>query len=440
MPKCQLEWSVEWDGPITLAALTERLHQEGAGREDLKALLEERNRDVCDALCGPRYHPDPECEYRRAGTKRRKLGTRFGKIEVRVTRVKHLPTRESFVPLWDDVKIQPLRVYQDDVVALVESGAQRMSYRNTNEELGKTVDGAPSAHTINRRVIEDGAKLIREIHGRELVAITHQPDGTKVHAQRRPGGHHDVNIVLATSPTAPPRLRSLTVGKPWEAHLPAAALTRFETDGGEPVPPTVVSDFEKGLAALFTPEGGYWQPCLVHVVRYMPFVLWDDGKSKSDETDAIVSTVVAILEHLKNSLALHLPKGEAEAVLHRIKQTIKEFRRLATRLWNDGMRKTARFLRRASNSVTTFATLALQGIRIPWHNNLLERLMGEVSKRFKHKWMSWTSHGGQALLSLLVVRTVEPDTYENFWRRKLFGVREHLPDLGIAVTHRRAEC
>ena len=87
-----------------------------------------------------------------------------------------------------------------------------------------------------------------------------------------------------------------------------------------------------------------------------------------------------------------------------------------------------------SDKVTVFATLALQGIWVPWNSNVAERLMGEVSKRGKHKWMSWTSRGSQALLTLLVVRTVEPDTHESFWKRKLFGASGHLPDLGIKVT------
>jgi hypothetical protein len=57
MPKRQLEWKVEWAGGMTLAALTERLHEEGAGREDLKALLEARYREVCAVRCAPLCHP-----------------------------------------------------------------------------------------------------------------------------------------------------------------------------------------------------------------------------------------------------------------------------------------------------------------------------------------------------------------------------------------------
>jgi hypothetical protein len=57
-----------------------------------------------------------------------------------------------------------------------------------------------------------------------------------------------------------------------------------------------------------------------------------------------------------------------------------------------------------------------------------------VSKRAKHKWMSWTTAGSQGLLTLLVTRAIEPDTHEEFWRRKLYGQLTALPHLGIEVT------
>lgn len=53
MPKSQLEWSVDWTRPITLAAPTQRIYEEGLGRADRVALLEDRDRELCNELCGP---------------------------------------------------------------------------------------------------------------------------------------------------------------------------------------------------------------------------------------------------------------------------------------------------------------------------------------------------------------------------------------------------
>ena len=91
-------------------------------------------------------------------------------------------------------------------------------------------------------------------------------------------------------------------------------------------------------------------------------------------------------------------------------------------------------LHRVSDQVTTFAALAIQGITVPWNSNIVERLMGTVSKRCKHKWMSWTTQGSQGLLTLVVTRALEPRTHEQFWRHKLYRHLSAVPHLGIEVT------
>ncbi len=432
MPKSQLEWSVDWSEPITLAALTQRIYEEGLGRADLVALLEDRDRELCNELCGPWYHPRTESRYRRAGRKRRLLGTRFGKICVRVRRVRDVTTGEVVSPLWRDVQLDEGKVYQPDVIALAEQFTERMTYRDAREELGKVVVGVPSPRTVNRRVIEDGNLLNEAIRQREMVTTSIIPDGTKLHAKN--GKLHDVNITLAIRVGERSRLRCLTVGAEWGAHRETLSRTSFQNVEGQSVPPTVVSDLERGLGETMTPEGGYWQPDHVHIVRNAGWSLWRDGLRYGPEKRTVLRTVSGLLRHLRNSVTFHLPRGEIDAVEHRIQQTTKELRRLASRLRNDGYWRTASMLHRMSEPVTTFASLAVQGITVPWNSNGVERLMGTVSKRTKHKWMSWTTQGSQGLLTLLVTRAVEPRTHEQFWRRKLYGHLSPLPHLGIEVT------
>ncbi len=60
MPKSRLEWSVDGTEPITLTAPTHRIYEEGLGRADLVALLEDRDRELCNELCGPWHHPRKE--------------------------------------------------------------------------------------------------------------------------------------------------------------------------------------------------------------------------------------------------------------------------------------------------------------------------------------------------------------------------------------------
>lgn len=434
LPKSSRHYEVHWETPITLPCLTERLHEEGLGPDVLKDILEHRDEELVEELCGPRYDPDPKSSYRRAGTRTRTLGTRFGKITIKITRVKNTTTGRWITPLFQDVKIQAYKIYQEDVVHKACSMAQRMSYRNTREELEHFVNEAPSPMTINRRLIEHGQALSNQIHERELTAATHQLDGTKLHAQGRHNHLTDVHLGLATTSNGGKRLRSLTVGHSWHAHRSILDRTTFENEDGEPVPPSVVTDLERGLHDLVTPEDGYWQPCLVHVIKNTRYRLWEDGLSQGEEKKRYIQTLSKVLAHLRNSLNKHLPEDNEDRIRHRIKQTTKELRRLGTRLLNRGYQKAGSFLHRVSEQVVTFATLALEGIHVPWHNNVVERLMGEVSKRCKHKWMTWTTHGGQALLTLLVVRTVEPGTHDAFWDEKLYGQAAGLRDRGVRVT------
>lgn len=44
----------------------------------------------------------------------------------------------------------------------------------------------------------------------------------------------------------------------------------------------------------------------------------------------------------------------------------------------------------------------------------MERLMGEISKRMKNKWTSWSARGAKNLLNLLLKRYAEKERYESF--------------------------
>jgi transposase-like protein len=64
--------------------------------------------------------------------------------------------------------------------------------------------------------------------------------------------------------------------------------------------------------------------------------------------------------------------------------------------------------------MVTFAELTLEGIEIPYTTNAIERLMGEVSKRCKHKWMHWSTHGLKNILTLILTRYTDKTLYEKF--------------------------
>ena len=54
-----------------------------------------------------------------------------------------------------------------------------------------------------------------------------------------------------------------------------------------------------------------------------------------------------------------------------------------------------------------------------WSNNLVERLMGEVAKRIKHKWMHWSTKGLENLLNILLARYCNKRFFDEMKERYL---------------------
>lgn len=120
-----------------------------------------------------------------------------------------------------------------------------------------------------------------------------------------------------------------------------------------------------------------------------------------------VNEVKGILLRLKNSL-------EKPDLKSRIKKAEKALSEFAGKMDSNGFWRVSRFFKRHMKSILLFAYKRLEGISIPWHNNWMERLMGEIAKRMKNKWMSWSVRGARNLLNLLLRRYAERERYESF--------------------------
>lgn len=85
-----------------------------------------------------------------------------------------------------------------------------------------------------------------------------------------------------------------------------------------------------------------------------------------------------------NSVKKHIRDGNTKALENRIKATTEELNCLTDKLMSLNFYGAAEFIRKNSVLMVTFARLAVQGRK--YTSNMIERLMGEVSKRCKHKW------------------------------------------------------
>ena len=103
------------------------------------------------------------------------------------------------------------------------------------------------------------------------------------------------------------------------------------------------------------------------------------------EREAVGVEMKQLLYTLINSVKKHLEDGDEEALKRRIESTVKGLSTLAEDLKLKGYPKTAAFIRSNARFMVTFAKLALKNIQVPYTSNVIERLMGEISKRCKHK-------------------------------------------------------
>ncbi|MDH7477628.1 MAG: transposase, partial [Candidatus Bathyarchaeota archaeon] len=126
-----------------------------------------------------------------------------------------------------------------------------------------------------------------------------------------------------------------------------------------------------------------------------------------------------------------LKDRDIKRLLWRINKTLEALKQLAKELLDEGLTSAARFLRNSANYTVTFAKLALKQVRVPYTNNLIERLMGEIAKRVKNKWMHWSTQGLENLLNILLTRYCNQ---ENFNRLKQKYLNQEHTFIHIKIT------
>jgi len=185
-----------------------------------------------------------------------------------------------------------------------------------------------------------------------------------------------------------------------------------------------VSDNEPSLRNALLEKAANYQACVRHCVGDVRFYLWNADLPK-DQRKGIANKLIAILETLHNS------DKDFERLKWRIDWTLLELEVLSRELLLDGLDVVARFIRNAANYMVTFARLALKETCIPFTNNLIERLMGEIAKRIKHKWMHWSTKGLENLLNILLARYCNRLFYDEMKERFL---SPNTTQIKLAIT------
>jgi len=351
-----------------------------------------------------------QAQYQRAGTTTRKIITMVGELNLRLSKVKDTDNNTTSIPFYQCITFDGKRMYQPDIAMATVDLAGKLSYRDVVKAVSLLIDIAPTPTTINQRVIEYGEKIpINSENANISVGIC---DGTKCHTQEPGYKENNIHVVMGIDNGEKPVI-GVTVNKPWDE-----IAEKVKSDKAFAEYASFVSDGEKEIRTAFSDGKRHFQLDLIHAFRILAFKLWEDKRLDFEERKQLVNDLKMVVLSLKNVVVYH--KDDIERIKAKISSTVDEFKRLAKELHEKCCYKAAKFIRDYSNSMVTFAKLAVEGIEIPWNSNVIERLMGEISKRIKHKWMRWTTRGLESILRLILVRYTNEPAY-NAFRNEIMG-------------------
>ncbi|OPX65910.1 MAG: Transposase, Mutator family [Methanoregulaceae archaeon PtaB.Bin009] len=389
----------------------------------LEHILVGVNDILVDSYCGEKYsRRSPEARYIRAGTSEKTIVTSVGSITLKLDKVRDVQKNRIWKPLTDVVQFAGKQLYQPDISMISIDFVQKLSYRDTTEELGIVIPEVPSRMTINNRIKQMSGLL--EVNEIEIPLMVAMADGTKAHSQEAGKKQNDINVVLGVSDERK-ILLGVTVNQSWKC-----LSDLIDTDETLAENAIIVSDGEPELRAAFADEDIHFQTDLIHGFRLLGYKLWEDGILTLKERKGVIIELKMLLLSLKNVVLFH--KSDHQRVRDKINQVVEGMEYLANRLIERGCRRAAVYLNMYSNTLVTFARLSLNGIKVPWNSNMIERLMGEISKRVKHKWMRWTSRGLEAILRFILVRYTSPWLYRRF-RNEYLGLHG-LSSIAIQIS------
>ena len=407
----QVKIGIQEDKKVTVGNIATTIRNLKIEPRIAEQIIQTIDEKEVEKLCGGKYlRGNGENRYRRGGTSERGPVTAVGKLNVTLHKVVDTEANKTFKPINSVVDLDGKKIYQEDISMIAVELATKMTYRDTVKEGKFITKDFPSPCTVNTRVIKYGEK-IQELNTDKIENAgikTAFSDGTKTHSQEKGLDKNEINVVLGMKNDKKVILGA-KVNDPWNDMAKELRVAKAVTD--ETV---FCGDAEKEMKNAMTKDDELYQLDLVHAARIAGFKLWEDKIMSLEERKTIVSKLEGVLYTLKNAVEKHLVDKNTDALKRRINKTVDELKKMSKELWKLGCRKTATFIKEYSNNMVVFAKFAVKGRRVPWNSNIIERLMGEIAKRTKHKWMRWTTKGLETIINIILVRYCSEENYEEF--------------------------
>ena len=407
----QVKIGIHEDKKVTVGNITTAIRNLEIEPRIAEQIIQTVDEKEVEKHCGNKYQRgNGENRYQRGGTYDRNPVTAVGKLNLTLHKVVDTEANRTLKPIYDVVDFGGKSVYQEDISMIAVELATKMTYRDTVKEGKFITEDFPSPCTVNQRVIEYG-ETIQKLNNEKIENAgikTAFADGTKTHSQEKGLDKNEINVVLGMKNDKKVIL-GVKVNDPWNDMAKELRVVKAVTE--ETV---FCGDAEREMKNAMTKDDESYQLDLVHAARIAGFKLWEDKIMSLEERKTIVSKLEGVLYTLKNSVEKHLVDKNTDDLKSRINKTVGELKKMSKELWKLGCRKTATFIKEYSNNMVVFAKFAVKGRRVPWNSNIIERLMGEIAKRTKHKWMRWTTKGLETIINIILVRYCSEQNYEEF--------------------------
>jgi transposase-like protein len=406
-PIVSVQGTIEVHGDLNVTSLSRGLDEANVNRAILRSVLEKAQDELIQELCGPRYSRGGDKRFRRAGTAKRTLETRHGTVEFRLVKVRSMENGSMMRPLLLYIGLEPRKRIVDDLVLECAEVATYLTYRDSKKVIQNLTSAEASKHRIHYCVQKVGAFIEqerREAAARKVDLL--YADGTKAHGV---GKKNEINVVLGKDlETGEKSLLGLTVNRSWKE---TAEQVKAKAE-------VLIADADKAMRNALIDKALSIQLCVRHAVREVGHHLWKAGLPKQERKETR-TRLRTILYACRNSAIKHLKDKDMERLRWRINRTLADLRQLARELLEDGLTGAAKFIRNSANYMVTFAKLAMKQVHTPYTNNLIERLMGEVAKRVKNRWMHWSTTGLENLLNILLTRYCNRKLYDRLKQKYL---------------------
>jgi hypothetical protein len=402
------------NGEFTLVNLSDKIRGLEIEKLILNQFIVKYDELITTKLCGEKYEHNNGKRNERAGNSKRKIITLLGEMDLKINKVRDALTGKIYKPLAQILGIESYKNYQDDVSFTFADIATKNTYRDTKYIMENFNKRSISPATINRHVIESGIEIKEFVKNKNKDNDESYDylygDGTQSHSQEN-RYKNDIKVAITTNTLGEKVFLSCNVNKSWnELNEEIDELNVINHDA------VLVSDAEPELINNLATGERKYQIDFIHFIRDIGYQLWKDNILNLDTRKDMKKHAEKIIYKLKNQIKKYAKSKET--LKSKINEAVDKLKEFSEYLYEIGCVKTAKFVKKHSNHIVTFAILTLEGKNIPWNSNIIERLMGEIQKRCKHKWMRWTTQGQESILNLILTRYINPKDYTEFKNEK----------------------